>query len=178
MTAPAPDPARRLRSTGFAAAAVGLAVGAHTTAGGAVPVLPLLVLLGTLVEASATAFARRRRGAAATGAALITTQAALHAAFLATEPGHGAHAALGPSMLLAHGLAALVLGWLLSHGETVLVRALARLLPVLAVVPFRPATVIHVLVRTPAGPQWRRPAVSLHDLSRRGPPGRHAAPRA
>jgi hypothetical protein len=180
---PTPGGVPRLRSAAFAAAAVGLAVGAHVTAGGGPPVVPLVVGLVALVEAVATAFARRRRGAVATGAALAGSQALLHVVLAAAEPSHAGHAGhaagvLTPAMLTAHALAAMVLGGLLSHGELVLGWALGLLVPIAAVVPFRPPAPTAVAVVVPVVHAARRWAVTLHDLSRRGPPAGSAAVRA
>jgi hypothetical protein len=191
VTVPTSEGARRLRSAGFAAAAVGLAVGAHAGAGGALPALPLLIGLAALVGAGASASARRRRGPVTTGAALLATQVALHVVLSAAGPshhgGHAAHAdhagwaahlAPSPGMLGAHALAALVLGWVLSHGEAAAGRAVALLVPVVAGPPPMPRPAARVHLRTWVAARRPRPAVTLHDLSRRGPPVAHTAARA
>jgi hypothetical protein len=164
----------RLRSAAFALAAVGLAVGAHVTAGGMLPAVPLAVGLVALVEAAATAWARNRRGAVTTAAALVVAQALLHVVLSAAEPSHAGHAHHGsattPGMLAAHGLAAVVLGFLLSHGDRMAGWAVGLLVPIVVVAPFRPRVGVRVLPATPAGTAAVRSAISLHDLSRRGPP--------
>ncbi|WP_214405984.1 hypothetical protein [Pseudonocardia lacus] len=184
---------RRLRSVAFAVAAVGLAVGAHVTAGGSPPALPLVVGLAALVEAGATTMARRRRGTATTAAGLAAAQALLHVVFSAVEPAHAGYAdhaqhmahgghlvgAPTPAMFAAHGLAAVVLGFLLSHGDRMAGWALRLLVPVAAIAPFRPrvgsAAPPVVAVATAGLARW---VVGLHDVSRRGPPRASAVARA
>ncbi|MCO1655624.1 hypothetical protein [Pseudonocardia humida] len=187
MSAPTPGAVRRLRSAAFAVSAVGLAVGAHVTAGGALPALPLVVGLVALVEASATAMARRRRGTAGTAAGLVVAQALLHFAFAADSPhaghGHMAHGgqfggANAPTMLAAHALAAVVLGFLLSHGDRMAEWAVGLLVPIAVVAPFRPRASVRVLLVAPVTAALGRWVVGLHDVGRRGPPRAPAAVRA
>lgn len=174
---PTSSGAHRVRSTAFAVSAVGLALGAHATAGGEPPVLPLLVLLVALVDAASSTFARRSRSPLATAAALLTAQVVLHGAFTLAGPvhaGHAAHAGHLPSvlMLVAHGIAALVMAFLLSHGERLIRRITRVLVPVAVLRPFRPRPATGPVVDVPTDvPSLRLPS-SLHDLSRRGPPHR------
>jgi hypothetical protein len=138
-----------------------------------------------------------------TGIGLLGAQVLLHLALAATAPSHSGHPSghqsgtpmsqaehlaaghltqlvtgFTPAMLLTHGAAALVLGWLLNRGEDAVVAALVRLAPVLAVVPFRPwVAALGPLVAAPRAKGRGRTAVSLHDVSRRGPPLAVAAAR-
>lgn len=169
--------ARRVRSAAFAASAVGLTLGAHATAGGELPALPLVLLLVALVEAASSTFARRPRGPVATAGALLTAQVVLHGAFaLATPAGathlaHVGHAHSAP-MLVAHGITVLVLAALLSHGERLIAHVARVLLPVALLRPFRSLPMTRLVVAVPRKVRLRL-AASVHDLSRRGPPPPH-----
>jgi hypothetical protein len=169
---------RRFRSCAFAASAVALALGAHVTAHGAPPDALLLLLLVALGDGVSSTYARRPRGPVATAAALVTTQLVLHVVFVLAAPDHGAHAdhVLTLPMLVTHGFAAVVLAVLLSHGERLVARAAGLLLPVLLLRPFRPVPVGRPVVAA-AGEVPLRPAASVHDISRRGPPTGSAAAR-
>ena len=176
---PTSSGARSARSAAFAACAVGLAFGAHVTVGGEVPGFLPLLLLGVLVEAASSTFARRPRGPLATGVALLSAQVVLHGAFMMAAPAHMAHGSHlpSPSMVVAHGIAALVLGVLLARGER-LITCVARLLvPVALLRPFRSPPVRRLVLAAPVDVPRLRPAVTLHDLSRRGPPDRSLATR-
>jgi hypothetical protein len=164
----------------FAASAVALGLGAHATAGGELPPLPLLVPLVVLVEAMSSTFARRPRGPLATAAALLASQLGLHAAFAFAAPTHAVHVGHVPTleMLLAHGVAALVLAATLSRGEELISHAAGLLLPVAVLVPFRPGPPSFRLpVAAPGHRVPLRLGASLHDISRRGPPRRRSAAR-
>ena len=162
----------------FAASAVGLTAGAHVTGGGEPPDIPQLLLLVALGEGVSARFARRPRGPLATAAALLTTQVVLHFAFAFATPAHVAHLGHTPSlpMLVAHGLAAVVLGALLSHGERLIARVLRALLPVAVLRPFRASPGSRLLVVAPRDVPFRL-GVSLHDISGRGPPSTSLAAR-
>jgi hypothetical protein len=164
--------ARSVRSVAFSVSAVGLSLGAHVTAGGEIPVVPLLLLLVALVDAASSTFARRPRGPLATAAALLSAQVVLHGAFALTAPCHAGHFFHIPSlpMVVGHGLAALVLAVLLSHGERLISHVARVLLPVALLRPFRPLPVTRLVVRVPSDVPTLRLAATLHDLSRRGPP--------
>jgi hypothetical protein len=158
---------------------VGLALGAHVTVGGDVPGLLPLLLLGVLVEAASSTFARRPRGAIATAVALLSAQVVLHGAFVMAVPahmGHGNHLP-SPPMVVAHGIAALVLGVLLARGERLITRVARVLVPVALLRPFRPLPARRLVIAAPGEVPRLRPAVTLHDLSRRGPPERCLATR-
>jgi hypothetical protein len=73
-------------------------------------------------------------------------------------------------MLVAHGIAALVLAVLLNHGERVITRIARALVPVALLRPFRPRSATRPMVAIPTDGPALRLAASLHDLSRRGPP--------
>jgi hypothetical protein len=88
---PTASDARSVRSGAFAVSAVSLSLGAHVTAGGDVPVVPLLLLLVALVDAASSTFARRPRGPIATAVALLAAQVVLHGAFMFAAPAHAAH---------------------------------------------------------------------------------------
>jgi hypothetical protein len=174
--------ARRVRSTAFAVSAVGLTLGAHATAGGELPAVPLLLLLIALVEAASSTFARRPRGPIPTASALLSTQVVLHGAFALAAPphaGHSSHVSHLPSvsMVVAHGIAALVLAFLLSHGERLIKRVGRLLLPVALLRPFRPRPASRLVVVVPRDVPPLRLAASLHDISRRGPPNPSLAAR-
>ncbi|WP_433281396.1 hypothetical protein ACQPZA_14710 [Pseudonocardia xinjiangensis] len=177
---PTSSGARRVRSAAFAACAVGLALGAHVTAGGEAPDVTLLLVLGVLVEAASSTFARRPRGAIATAVALLSAQVALHGSFMIAGPAHAAHVSHLPSppMLVAHGLAALVLAVLLVRGEQLITRVARVLVPVALLRPFRPLPVRRLMIVPPGDVPRPRPTVTLHDLSRRGPPDRCLATHA
>ncbi len=168
--------ARRLRSAAFSASAVGLTLGAHVTAHGEPPdVLSLLVLV-VLVDVVSSTFGRRPRGPVATSAALLMTQVVLHVAFVLAAPAHGEHVLSAP-MLAAHGVAAVVLAVLLSHGERLIGHAAGVLLPVAVLCPFRAVPVSRVVVAAVTRDVPLRLGACLHDISGRGPPRRpHAAP--
>jgi hypothetical protein len=176
---PTSSGARSVRSAAFAACAVGLALGAHATAGGGVPDLLVLLLLGVLVEAASSTFARRPRGALATALALLSVQVVLHSAFMMAAPAHMAHGSHlhSPSMVVAHGIAALILGVLLARGERQITCVARLLVPVALLRPFRPLPVRRLVIAAPVDVPRLRPAVTLHDLSRRGPPDRCLATR-
>lgn len=177
---PGPD-ARRLRIGAVAVATVALTLAAHVLAGGAaMPSLPVLGILVLVVDLSATVVGRRPRGPLETGIALAFTQTVLHVAFTASTAsvdaaGHlHVHSHLTSPMLAGHAAAALVLGAVISHGERLLRRALRRLLPVVALRPFRaPVRFAPHPVRVEREARVRV-ATSFSDLSRRGPPA--AAP--
>lgn len=163
--------ARRARSVAFTVSAVGLTAGAHVTAGGGPPDVPQLLLLVALVEAVSATFAGRPRGPVSTAAALLTAQVVLHFALAFATPAHVAHLGHTPSlpMLVAHGLAAVVLAALLSHGERLIARVARVLLPVAVRRPFRAVPVSRLLVVAPRDVPLRL-GPSLHDISGRGPP--------
>jgi hypothetical protein len=169
---PTASGARSVRSGAFAVSAVSLSLGAHVTAGGDVPVIPLLLLLVALVDASSSTFARRPRGPIATAVALLAAQVVLHGAFMFAAPAHAAHAGHLHSlpMLVAHGIAAFVLAVLLSHGERLITHVARVLLPVALLRPFRPLPATRLVVAVPSDVPPLRLAATLHDLSRRGPP--------
>jgi hypothetical protein len=162
----------------FAVSAVGLTAGAHVTAGGEPPDVPQLLLLVALAEGVSARFAGRPRSPVTTAAALLMTQVVLHFAFAFATPGHVAHLGSTPSlaMLVAHGLAAAVLGALLSHGERLIARVVRALLPVAVLRPFRVVPVTRLLVVAPRDVPLRQGA-SLHDISGRGPPSTSLAAR-
>jgi hypothetical protein len=171
--------ARSVRSAAFAVSAVGLSLGAHVTAGGEIPVVPLLLLLVAHVDAASSAFARRPRGPIATAVALLTAQVVLHGAFMVAAPAHAAHThdIHSPRMLVAHGIAASVLAVLLSRGEQLIANVARVLLPVALLRPFRPLPASRLVVAVPSDVPPMRLAATLHDLSRRGPPDRSPAAR-
>jgi hypothetical protein len=176
---PTSSGAASVRSAAFAAGAVGLSLGAHVTGGGEVPDVLALLLLGVLVEAASSTFARRPRGAIATAGALLAAQVVLHGAFVIAAPAHVAHGnhLPSPSMLVAHTVAALVLGVLLARGERLITRVARVLVPVAVLRPFRPLPVRRLVIAAAGDVPRLRPAVTLHDLSRRGPPDRCPATR-
>jgi hypothetical protein len=163
--------ARRVRSVAFAVSAVGLTAGAHVTAGGELPDVPQLLLLAGLVEAVSATFARRPRGPVATAGALLLAQVVLHFALVFATPAHVAHVGdiPSPSMLVTHGLAAVVLAALLSHGERLVARAARVLLPVAVLRPFRALPVSRLVVVVLRDVPLRVVGC-LHDISGRGPP--------
>lgn len=132
---------------------LGLAASAHTLGGGTAPGPVSLGVLGLLLAPVAWWASGRQLRAGRLLALLGGAQALVHAALTAMSPGvgdglarhvHGGlptalgaspavadhvHPALGPSMLLAHGAATVLAALLLAHAESVLWRALARLLP-------------------------------------------------
>lgn len=178
VTRPDGATARRVRTAAFSLVTVGLAVGAHVAAGGVAPALPVLALLALLVDAGAGAFLRRPRGVLGTGLALAAGQIGLHAGFVMTSPTHdslGPGAVLvSPAMAAWHALASLVLAAVLSHGEELLRRLLALVLPLHDIAFFEaPAR--------PAGPRWATtPFAGRHGrgfrlgCTLRGPPRRPA----
>jgi hypothetical protein len=176
---PTASGARSVRSVAFAASAVSLSLGAHATAGGDVPDVPLLLLLVALVDAASSTFARRPRGPIATAVALLAAQVLLHGAFMFAAPAHAAHADHFPSlsMVVAHGIAAFVLAALLSHGERLITHVARVLLPVALLRPFRPLPATWLVVAVPSEVPPLRLAATLHDLSRRGPPDTSPAAR-
>jgi hypothetical protein len=167
--------ARSMRTWAFAVLAVGLAVAAHLTAGGSMPGLPQLLLLGVLVEAGAAAVARWRPGQVATAVTMGVVQVGLHGMLVLGGPSHGAamvgHTAAGTrGMVVAHAGAALVLGVLLAHGERLLVAAARLLMPLALLDAYRPGRVrragaVVATVVVAAGRTTLR-----HPLTRRGPP--------
>lgn len=169
--------ARRLRSAAFAASAVGLTLGAHVTAHGEPPDVLLLLLLVALVDATSSTFTRRPRGPVATAAALLVTQAVLHLAFVLATPAHSAHAEHVPSlpMLVAHGIVAVVLAVVLSHGERLISHVARVLLPVAVLRPFRPLPVSRLVVAVVPDDVPRGLGACPRDISRRGPPNRAPA---
>jgi len=172
--------ARSARSVAFAVSAVSLSLGAHATAGGDVPDVPLLLLLVALVDAASSTLARRPRGPVATAVALLSAQVVLHGAFMFAAPDHAAHAGHLPSlpMVVAHGIAAFVLAVLLSHGERLITHVARVLLPVALLRPFRPLLATRLVVAVPSDVPPLRLAATLHDISRRGPPESSLAARA
>jgi hypothetical protein len=180
---PTASGARSVRSVAFAVSAVSLSLGAHATAGGDVPDVPLLLLLIALVDAVSSTFARRPRGPTATAVALLAAQVVLHGAFMFAAPAHAAHAAHAGHlhslpMLVAHGIAAFVLAVLLSHGERLITHVARVLLPVALLRPFRPLLATRLVVAVPSDVPPLRLAATLHDISRRGPPESSLAARA
>jgi hypothetical protein len=178
LAVPTTSGACRARSAAFAASAVGLTLGAHVTAHGEPPGVPFLLLVVALVEALSSTFARRPRGPVATAAALLMAQVVLHVAFVLAAPAHavhGEHLSSRP-MLVAHGIAAVVLAVLLSRGERLITHVARLFLPVALLRPFRPVAVSRLVVAASSHVPLRLKA-SLHDISRRGPPSRPLAAR-
>lgn len=171
--------ARRLRSAAFAASAVALTLGAHVTAHGEPPDVLFLLVLVAPVDVMSSAFGRRPRGVVATTAALLTTQVLLHGAFVLAAPAHAAHTQPVPSaaMLAAHGIAAVLLAVLLSHGERLVGHAAGVLLPVAVLRPFRPSPVSRPAVVALPAEVPPLLGARLHDISMRGPPSRFPAAR-
>lgn len=97
---PAVAPLRFLRSGVVTAAVLGLALAAHTAAGGRLPPLPLLILLAALVMAPVMALSRFRLSTPMLGGILAAGQGFLHLAFNALS-GAGDHC--GPEGIASHG---------------------------------------------------------------------------
>lgn len=166
--------AQRVRSAAFAVSAVGLALGAHVTAGGVVPALPLVLLLVVLIEGIAATFARQRRSPAVIAIGLVGAQAFLHSAFTLVTPSGHAHPVLpSGSMMLAHGVATLLLAGLLHRGEELLERLTHLLLPLVVLLPYRPLPATRMRLRAPRMTVVCDRTALLHDLTRRGPPAPH-----
>ena len=114
-----------------------------------------------------------------TAVALLSAQVVLHGAFALAAPVHAAHVHHLPSppMLVAHGIAALVLAVLLSHGERLITHVVGVLLPVALLRPFRPLPVARFVATVRSDVPPLRLVATLHDLNRRGPPDRSRAAR-
>lgn len=125
MTSPARGFLRFVRGGVLAAACTLCALGGHALAGGAIPGLAALVVIGWL-GACFVLLADRRRGFGAILLGSAASQVVFHTAFAlsGTHTGHGGTA--GPSvvpdaaMLSGHAVAAVCIAALLAYGESVL----------------------------------------------------------
>lgn len=137
-----------LRSTAVSSIILCLGVGSHVLAGGTLPALPILVLMGALLLLPVAALSRQRRSRVSLAALMGGGQLALHeglsafssAAICSSGPVHTGHYGAAPIscqtsaaapihadepttvllMLLAHLLATAVLILMLGHGEAAL----------------------------------------------------------
>jgi hypothetical protein len=186
-----------VRAAVFAVVAVYVSVAAHLLGGGARPDESLLLLAVALVTVLyRVLLAGRERSWPVLAAALAAAEAGLHELFGASLDATGmplaGHAGMahgtasgthrGLSMIVAHAVAAVLLGWVLRHGERAawsaartvtghllaFVRRLVVLHRLRAAAPGRPAG----LPRTApdAGPRWRHQRWTSGPLGRRGPP--------
>lgn len=165
-----PGASRLLRGGLLALCSAGLATTAHALAGGGLPDASLTLLLTGLIGWTGAALAEKTKGPLRVLAVLGTAQLAMHLV-LGELMGHGTQAHL--NMYLAHAAATVLTAALLSHAETMVRFAVARLWLLLPVV-WRPApvlttgalslaatavdtTLISVLLRRVHG--WRGPPV-------------------
>lgn len=145
----------------------------HAAAGGAVPLEALLVL-APLVALTGVAVADRELRLPVLVALVVGVQVVAHLAASLT-PGHDHHAPSaavpGPAMLMAHLVAALLLGVVLRSGEVVLWRLVALLCAALGVVRRAlPAPASPLLRHAATGASTPVLAVLLDVVVRRGPP--------
>lgn len=97
-----------------------LSASGHVAGGGAVPTDAGFLLVAALLSVACVGLADRRRSAGEIGALLLFSQPVLHVLLtLAGHHGAGGSVVPGPSMLLAHALAAAVLTVLLAGAESV-----------------------------------------------------------
>ncbi len=178
---------RRLRAGAVAATVLGLAAGAHLSAGGELPGPFLLAALTLVLVAVCLLLAGRRFSWPVLTALLAGGQAGLHVVFdacagpAATVAGTGHHQVLafaggpvpstgaGAGMTFAHVAAtALALGALL-HGEALLWSVWAWLRPVVRL-PVRPVRTVAPRPVVPASEPARPRSVVARRVRRRGPP--------
>jgi hypothetical protein len=165
------------RGVSLGVSAAALSVTAHRLADGGLPDPAMTLLLSGLFGWTATALARRARGALATITLLGAAQLVMHL-LLTTLAGHHDMAAgagrTGLGMVTAHAVATLLTALLLAHADATLLALLAALRAVLPrlpgplPVPVAAATLVPAGVRAPShlvGVDLRR----IH--GRRGPPG-------
>ncbi|MEZ0165783.1 hypothetical protein AB2L27_13565 [Kineococcus sp. LSe6-4] len=179
---------RRVRAGAVAATVLGLAAGAHLSAGGHLPGPFLLLAVGLVLVAVCLLLAGRRFSWPVLAALLGGGQVALHTVFAAcsgpaaTVVGTGHHQSLaftgataasadpGAAMTCAHVAAtALALGALL-HGESLLWSVWAWLRPVVRLLVRLVRTVAPRPV-VPAPEPARPRSVVARRVRRRGPPG-------
>lgn len=168
---------QRARSAVFALLATVLALIAHVLGGGTAPGADGFAVVALAAATAGSWLAGRRPGGLRATAALGLVQVLAHAAFLTSSPGAAAgagHEGHGSSMTLAHAVAVVVTGWLLTRGERSVEALLDRVLPSLPGRPRaasptggpRPAPAL--LAVTPLG------RVAVAHLTFRGPPGSRA----
>lgn len=166
---------RALRGGLLAVTSGGLAVAAHTVAGGQAPDTALAVVLTGLLAGAGTALADRRRGLPAILAVLGSSQVALHVLLtaLSTHPHGSGIAAVDPlAMTIAHIAAALGAAWLLADAESAvfaLFSALTMLLPK-RLAPLPAVAPLWTATPAPAPESARRDLRFRRVLPRRGPP--------
>ncbi|MFC0865555.1 MFS transporter [Sphaerimonospora cavernae] len=192
-------PLRLARSAAFSAVSVLLAVGAHWFAGGAAPTPRALLVGGLAVMAGAAALAGRERSPVAVVGLLLAAQASLHQLLGPAEqsggvaylPGTYEFGLYDPAvyedchplsvragMLFAHLTAALITGWWLSRGETLVwsilhrigTRAARWLRPLLAGLTAADGAVPRPCPREPERTRPRYAGHLRHTVVRRGPP--------
>lgn len=175
MTSPARGVLRFVRGGVLAAACTLCALGGHGLAGGAIPGLGSLVVLGWL-GACFVLLADRRRGFGGILAAAAGSQVVFHIMFALTGT-HAGHESTQPvvipdaGMLVGHAAAALCLAALLAHGERVvwgLYHAFRLVFVPTITLPAPDASAVSACVARESGPTREALLVREHPL--RGPP--------
>jgi hypothetical protein len=123
--------ARALRLPVFATATTLLAVAAHVAGGGSRPGPGLVLLLSCLVALAFSRFAQHERSYPRLLTAVGAVQVGMHLALLdPQDAAHAGHHTGSPlDLLVAHGVAVLVVAWWLRQGEAATWRALRRVFP-------------------------------------------------
>lgn len=184
---------RLARAGSWAAAALGLSVGAHLVGGGDPPSPGAAALIAVALLWSGFLLTQRRLGRTMLVATLGLSQLLLHAVLTAVEvpstcAGSGGHhemaamactsgAPMGhdvsATMLVAHAVAALLLGLVLARGEDAIWQVAGLLWPRLPAPAVLPALMQDALVPAHGDRPARRPFV-LGGVGRRGPPAGRA----
>lgn len=167
---------RAVRGSVVATCCLALSLLAHGLAGGRIPSLGAVVLLGCSLAAVCTWLSGRRWRFATLFAVLAAAQLALHPLFVAIAPPARATATSEPvavAMTVAHLLAALAIAGVLLRGEDWVHRCAAMLCgrrP--SRLPSLPAVVEPALSRLPSAPSLTHEAITGGSVGRRGPPAR------
>ncbi|WP_246239822.1 YcnI family protein [Acrocarpospora corrugata] len=112
---------RLLRSAAFTAVCVVLAALGHWFAGGASPGIGTALVSAGAVMTVTVVLAGRERSPAVVVGLLVAAQLILHELFAAPAgPPHAHVLSVDVGMLLCHGVAAAITGWVLARGETAL----------------------------------------------------------
>ncbi|MEU4251051.1 hypothetical protein AB0F15_26945 [Amycolatopsis sp. NPDC026612] len=162
----------------LAVSAAVLSVTAHRFADGGLPDPAMTVLLTSLFGWTATALARKARGALATVALLGVAQLVMHL-LLTTLADHHMHdlaaqsGSTGPGMIAAHAVATVLTALLLARADTMLLTVLAVLRAILPrlLTPLPVPSAAPALIPARLGGPDHLVGVDLRRIrGRRGPP--------
>ncbi|WP_342668905.1 hypothetical protein [Amycolatopsis taiwanensis] len=160
----------RMRGVLLTFSNAGLAITAHTLAGGGLPDTSLTLVLTGLLGWIGAALAEKTKGPLGVLTVLATAQLGMHLVL----GGLMDHLTPSAGMILTHAAATSVTAFLLAHAESMLLAAAAGLLLILPVV-WRPAPVPPGAAGVPVRSPGDTPLLSVllrRVHGRRGPPAR------